>query len=166
MYFSASCMTRRSPVFPVTSPNVPLVGLALAPPQLGWFSTLNTSQRIRSRCCSVTGKFFRRPRSQDQKLGLYSMFFGWVLAKVPVAGRVKAALLNHTADSVNGVRSMSGSPVRLQNWVPLPPPTPAMSFPSRTENGPPDWYWLMPESSQLPSSRFIHPDCPRRNGSS
>jgi hypothetical protein len=33
----------RLPVLLVTSPNDPLVGLLLAPPRVGWFSTLNAS---------------------------------------------------------------------------------------------------------------------------
>src|SRR6516162_7607245 len=108
----------------VTRPNEALVGLALAPPQLGWFTTSNNSVLSWSRLFSVTGKFLRIPRSHSQKPGLVRVFRGCT-PNVPGAGCEKAALLNQIASFTKGVGSREGLPVRFQNWLPLPAPTPA-----------------------------------------
>src|SRR5207249_11915554 len=108
----------------VTFPNEALVGFELAPPQFGWFTMLNTSVRNWRRCRSVIGKFLRTPRSHSQKPGLRRMLRG-CCPNVPAAGCANAALLNQIASFTNAVGSKEGSPVRFQNWLPLPAPTPA-----------------------------------------
>src|SRR6516162_10216804 len=114
----------RLPLLLVTFPKDALVGLAFAPPQFGWFTTLNTSVRNCKRCFSVTGKFFRIPKSHSQNQGFRRMFRGcW--PNVPAAGCANAPLLNQVASFTNAVGSREGSPVRFQNWFPLPAPTPA-----------------------------------------
>src|SRR5438093_13125638 len=105
------------------------------------------------------------PRSKFHEPGLRIMFRGW-MAKVPGAGRANAAGLNQAIDVVNGPGSIVGSPIRFQNWLPLPGPTPAKSSLLRTENGPPDWNWYTPVISQWPKARDAQPESPRRNGSS
>src|SRR2546427_9519635 len=113
MYFNASWILRLPPL-PVTLPNEALVGLELAPPQLGWLVTLNNSVRNCTRCFSVTGKFLRMPRSHSQKPGFRRMLRGWT-PNLPAAGWAKAALLNQVASLVKGVGSRLGSPTRFQN---------------------------------------------------
>src|SRR2546429_5947983 len=123
MYLSASWITRLPPLL-VMSPNEPLVGLEVAPPQFGWLNTLNTSKRNCRSWCSRVGKSLRMAPSRFQEPGLRSELRGWT-PKVPAVGAANAALLNHTAESVKAVGSRWGSPVRFQNWLPLPAPTPA-----------------------------------------
>src|SRR3989441_11817686 len=109
--------------------------------------------------------FLRIPRSKFHVDGLRRLLRGCT-PKVPAAGRANAAGLNHAADVVNGVRAIVGSPIRFQNWLPLPGPTPAKSSLLRTENGAPDWNWYTPVISQWPKARDAQPESPRRNGSS
>ena len=118
MYFVDSWMTR-SPVFPVTNPNDPLVGLLIAlllvvPPQFGWFSTLNASTRNSTRWLPVIGTFFRTPKSRFHVDG-YRREFRVCTPNVPAAGRANAAGSNQAALLVNGPRVIVGSPTRFQN---------------------------------------------------
>src|SRR5215467_6986711 len=96
IYFSASCSTRL-PLFPVTSPNDPLVGLDVAPPQFGWLNTLYISNRNCSNCRSQVAKFLRTAPSTFQKPGLRNVFRGCT-PNVPASGAANTALLNHTAE--------------------------------------------------------------------
>src|SRR5882762_5357420 len=164
MYFVASWMTR-SPVFPVTNPNDPLVGLLFAPPQFGWFSTLKASTRSSTRLVPRMDTILRSPISRFHVRGLRSELRGCT-PNAPAVGRAKAAGLNHAALVVNGVRASVGSPITFQNWLPLPGPTPAKSSLLRTENGEPDRNWYTPVISQWPNARDAQPASSRRNGNS
>src|SRR5258706_15128767 len=107
-------MLRASLDLPVTIPNEPLVGSVTGLLQLAWFITSNISNRNCRRCDSYTLKFLRRPMSQLQYPGPRRLFLTCV-PKLPAAGCVNAALLNQSAELVNGVRATSVSPESVQN---------------------------------------------------
>src|ERR1035437_7248568 len=155
-YFKANCNWRVSLALPVTRPKEPLLGSTTGLLQLGWFRILNISKRNCRVCFSTMPKFLRRLMSQEREPGPRRMLRGCT-PKVPVAGLVNAALLNQTAELVNAVTAAEGSPERVQNWLPLPVPTPAISSLVRTESGTPDWNWLTPDNSQPPSRRWTMP---------
>src|ERR1017187_8019730 len=165
MYFSANCIWRSSLDFPVTLPKEPFVGSVTGLLQLGWFKISNSSKRNCSICFSKVGKFLRRLISQAQKPGPRSELRG-CLPKVPGAGMVNAEGSNQLADEVNEVTGVDGSPVRFQNWFPLPGPTPAISALVRTDRGIPDWNWFTPEISQPPRALCRTPRPPLNIGSS
>src|SRR5450432_908684 len=103
--------------------------------------------------------------SQAQKPGPLNRF-RCATPKVPGAGLVNAAPLNHTAELVKAVTAADGSPDTVQNWFPLPGPMPAISSLVRTESGIPDCNWFTPDISQPPSVRCTHESPPLKKGSS
>src|SRR4026209_2461578 len=100
----------RLPVLLVTSPKDPLVGLVVAPPSVGWFSTLKASHRKSNEWWFTRGNLRRTDRLHSQNPGCRGPFRGCT-PKVPAVGWANASRLNHTAESVNSVRvTWLGSP--------------------------------------------------------